>query len=201
MLLCGLFALAALVIAIPALAATSPKKKKEKRPNIPSCTRFSRAALAKALDSDPLKFKDRIPHSNLCLWEAKKTGHYRETVGIGVYPGIKSVYAKAESAGIKTATKEGKSFGRLSSRHEPWKAAFFVSGVVSAAGLEACPPKHKLPKFGPPQCSADPAWITNNVTAYNSKLMVTAAADAQQGDVHLSHVIELVKQVISGKIR
>jgi hypothetical protein len=102
---------------------------------------------------------------------------------------------------MKTAAREGKDFGALPARHNPWKAAFFVAGMASNGGLESCPPGHTLPMFGPPQCSGDPDWTTINVDSYSSKLMVSVGIGAQQGDVHLVHVIELNKEILSGKIR
>ena len=47
----------------------------------------------------------------------------------------------------------------------------------------------------------DPAWTATDVDAYNSKLMVSTAAGAELGDIHLSGMIELVREIASGKIR
>ena len=189
-----------LAIAIPALAATASKVTHGKSP-IPSCTHLSRTAMASVLGSAPLKFKGRTPHSNLCTWEAVKHGHYHEALVIDIVPGIKSIYKTAEADGRKSAAKEGKTFGTLSLHNSPWKEAFDVSGSTYNTGLEACPPQHKLPRFGPPQCSADPDWTTVNVDSYNSKLMVSVGAVAQLGDVYLSHVIKLNEEILARKIR
>ena len=101
-----------LLIAIPALAATSSKKR-VKPPSIPSCTHLSTTAMAKVLGSPPLKFKGITPHSNLCTWEAARPGHYHEALSIDIVPGIKSIYKVAEADGMKSAAKEGKQFGLL----------------------------------------------------------------------------------------
>jgi hypothetical protein len=58
-----------------------------------------------------------------------------------------------------------------------------------------------MPPFGPPECSADPGWTTIDVDSYNSKLMVSIRAAGQVGDVYFSHVVELNKEILSGKIR
>ena len=194
----ALLALLALVVAIPALAATSPKKRFERRSSIPSCSHLSTTAMAKVLDSPRLKLTGK--RSNLCIWEAIRPGHYHETLSIDIIPGIKSIYKLAEADGMKNATKEGKHFGTLSLRHSPWKAAFFVTKSTYNDGLEACPPEHTMPPFGPPECSGDPSWTTIDVDSYNSKLMVSIGAAGQVGDVYLSHVIALNEEVLAGKI-
>ena len=157
--------------------------------------------MASVIGTGPLRFKDRTPHSNLCTWQAKVPGHYHELLSIDVVPAYKSVYSLAESDAIKTAAAQHQDFGTLSAHHNPWKAAFFVTGTTTNAGLEPCPPAHKLPKYGPPQCSADPDWTVINVNSYDSKLEVATGIVAQQGDVHLSHMIELNREILSGKIR
>jgi hypothetical protein len=189
-----------LVIAIPALAATSSKVT-HRTSHVPKCTGLSRTAMAGVLGSPHLKFKGLVPHSNLCTWEAIRHGHYHELVVVDIIPGIKSIYKTAEADGKKSAAKEGKTFGTLSLSHAPWKEAFDVSGSVYNTGLEACEPGHRQPKFGPPQCSSDPDWSTVNVDSYNSKLMVSVGAVAQLGDVYLSHVIKLNEDILAGKIR
>jgi hypothetical protein len=190
----------ALLIVIPALATTSARAKKVTPPSIPSCTHLSTATMAKVLGSASLVFKGRPGNANLCLWEAIKPGHYHETLSIDIIPGIKSIYKVAEADGMKNATKEGKSFGTLSSRHSPWKAAFFVTKSVYNDGLAPCAPEHVLPAFGPPECAGDPGWTTIDVDSYNSKLMVSVGAAGQVGDVYLSHVIALNKEILTGKI-
>jgi hypothetical protein len=186
----------ALVVAIPTLAATSPKKK-VKSP-IPSCSHLSTTAMATVLGSARLSLKEK--KANLCIWEALRPGHYHETLAIDIIPGIKSIYKLAEADGMKNAAKEGKQFGTLSSRHSPWKAAFFVTKSIYNDGLEPCPPEHTTAPFGPPQCSGDPSWTTIDVDSYNSKLMLSVGVAAQVGDVYLSHVIALNREILAGKI-
>lgn len=199
--LAALFTLLSLLIAFPGLAAGHPSRAIKRSHGIPSCSHFSATTLAKVLGTGPLKFKGRTPHSNLCTWEGSKPGHYHQTLSIDVIPGIKSIYETAESDGRENAAKEGRTFGTIPSRHNPWKAAFFVTGTVSNSGLEPCPPEHALPVFGPPGCSGDPEWTTINVDAYDSKLMVSAGTGAQHGDVQLGHVIQLDRDILSGVIR
>lgn len=89
--------------------------------------------------------------------------HYDTVVGVGIVPAVSSVYEAAKAAGMKTAAKDHKEFGHPIVQARAWKAAFFVSGTDTDPGLSACPPGHKLPKFGPPSCSGDPEWVTFNV--------------------------------------
>ena len=156
--------------------------------------------MAKVLGSASLVFKGRPGNANLCFWEAIKPGHYHETLAIDIVPGIKSIYKVAEADGMKNAAKEDKNFGTLSSGRNPWKAAFFVTKSVYNDGLGACPPEHVMPAFGPPECAGDPGWSTIDVDSYNSKLMVSVGAAGQVGDVYLSHVIALNKEILAGKI-
>ncbi len=189
------------MIAIPALATSSAGAKKPTPTGIPSCSHLSTATMAKVLGSASLLFKGKPGKANLCLWEAIRPGHYHETLAIDIIPGIKSIYKVAEADGMKNAAKEGKNFGTLSSRNSPWKAAFFVTKSVYNSGLPSCSPEHALPAFGPPECAADPSWTTIDVDSYNSKLMVSVGAAGQVGDVYLSHVIALNKEILAGKIR
>ena len=195
-----MLAVLALVAAILALTAGASAKSKPKPPSIPSCSHFSDNALAKVLGLVKLKYKGKTPHSNICTWEGTKSGHYHQILQIDVIPGIKSVYELAQTTGQKTAAKDHKQFGTLGSRGYPWKAGFFVTGTTSDSGLKPCEPGHKLPDFGPPMCAGDPEWTTINVTAYSSKMMVAAGIGVQLGDAHLSGMVELVKEIVSGKL-
>jgi hypothetical protein len=190
--------LALLGLALATSPAGAKSKPRPTPPSIPSCSGFSASAIARAIASAPLAFKGRLAH--ICTWQAAPPGHYRELVQIGVIPGIKSVFQKAEHDGAITAAKQHEEFGILGSRKQTWTAAFFVTKVRSNLGLPACKQGHTLPAFGP-MCSSDPPSITANVYAYNSRMMVSAAAGAQQGDLHLSGVIYLVNQIMAGKIR
>lgn len=197
----ALLALLVLAIAIPASAAPTAEKAKPKPPAIPSCRHFSAAKMTALLGTGPLRFKDQTPHANLCNWQAKKAGHYRQTLTIEVIPGIRSIYETAEADGKKSAAKEGRSFGNPAFRSAPWKKAFFVTGEVTNGEVEPCPPGHKLPKFGPSPCTGDPPWSVTNVDSYNSKLMVSVGVGYETGDVNLDHVIALNEEILSRKIR
>ena len=190
-------ALLAVAVLLPASVASS--KPKPRPPSAPSCAGFSAAAIANALRTGPLTFKSKVAYT--CTWEGAPHGHYREIIAIGVVPGIKSIYQTAESDGMKAAAKQHKTFGKLGSRGAPWTAAFFVTGTTNPGTLMACKPDHIRPLSGPPACSGDPAWTATDVDAYNSKLMVSTAAGAELGDIHLSGMIELVREIASGKIR
>lgn len=59
---------------------------------------------------------------------------------------------------------------------------------------------------GPPACDGQPSWA--HFSAYgngtdkrvHARLMVSAGVTGQEGDVCLSHVLELVKEILSGKL-
>ena len=96
-------------------------------------------------------------------------------------------------------------FGQSSSK------LFFVGAEDTDAGLSPCSegdygtPGHGESQFAP-VCSPEPSVEHFNAYGHgtdkrtHSQLMVTAGLTGQEGDVHLSHLIELVKEVISGTI-
>ena len=63
------------------------------------------------------------------------------------------------------------------------------------------PAPSQTPQVRPAQCAGDPAWVTYNVVAYDSKPMFSVATDAQLGDAHLSRVIYLTEQLLEGRIK
>jgi hypothetical protein len=130
--------------------------------------------------------------------------HYEPTLDIQIIPYIKSVWDTAMSDAMKSAGKHRNTFGQSS------KTLFFITGEETGKGLQPCKKDLGTPgkgqsKFGP-VCATEPdashIGVYGNGTDKRNHLhlMVSVAVIGQLGDVHLSHVIELVKDVISGKI-
>jgi hypothetical protein len=105
---------------------------------------------------------------------------------------------------MNSAAKNGTTFGQSS------KQLFFVTGEETGEGLQPCEKDLGTPgkgqsKFGP-VCATEPD--ASHIGGYGNgtdkrnhlHLMVSVAVTGQLGDVHLSHLIKLVTDVISGKI-
>jgi hypothetical protein len=199
-LTCVLFTslLVALVIT-PTVAAA----KKAHSP-IPSCATVSRGEVATLAQTGQLKLEKKI--GNLCAFtgNGEHHGHYKPTLSIEIIPYFTSIWDTARSDAVKSGSKDGNTFGQYS------KTVFFVTGKDTGEGLQPCEKKLGTPgkgqsKYGP-VCATEPdathiAVYGNGTDKRNHlHLMVSVALTGELGDVHLSHVIELVEDVISGKI-
>ena len=110
----------------------------------------------------------------------------------------------AEGSAQFTAAKNGSVFGHAN------KNLFDVSGSVTDKGLQPCMPDLGTLGNGEslrgPVCSPEPPEVQfsaygRGTDARNGlKLMVSAGLTGQQGVVHLSRLLELVKEIFSGKI-
>ena len=195
-----------LLMSLLVAIAITPIVAAAKKPSggIPNCAVVSRGEIAKLAQTGHLKLEKQI--GNLCVFfgEGEHRGHYKPGLDIQIIPYIKSIWDTAKSDATKSAGKNGDTFGQSS------KALFFVTGVTTGHGLQPCDkdlgtPGRGQSKFGP-VCATEPD--ATHISVYGNgtdrrnhlHLMVTAALIGQQGDVHLSHVIQLVKDVISGKI-
>ena len=182
------------VALFPALAAS-----KTTRAHIPVCSRISRTAMANLAQTGPLKLRKKI--GPLCQFTGEHHGHYEPTFDLEIIPYISSIWNTAKTAAQKAGAKPGNSFGQSSSK------LFFESGTDTSSSLPACSPGEKPPKYGPPACAGQPSWV--HFGAYgngtdpraHARLMVAAAVSGQEGDLHLSHMLELAKEILSGKLR
>lgn len=194
-----LIAALAAVAVTPALAVA-----KKKHSHIPNCSALSRSAIAKLAQTGHLKLEKKV--GNLCEFTGKGEhhGHYKTTLDVQVIPYIKSIWQTAKSDAQSTAAKNGSTYGENS------KKLFFVTGLITGKGKQQCKkdlgkPGHGQSKFGP-VCATEPnathVGVYGNGTDMRNglHLMVSAAVTGEEGDVHLSHMLKLVKDVISGKI-
>lgn len=186
-------------VTFPAIASSKTKKPKA---HFPSCSALSHKALADIAQTGTLKLEKKI--GNLCIFYGEHRGHYKPALDVQMIPYIKSIWDLAKTDAVKSAAKDGDDYGQVNSK------MFFVSGKKSDAGLPPCSKDYGSPgkgqsKFGP-ACSPEPdlehfTVIGNGTDKRNGlHVMVSGALSGQEGDVHLSHVITLVKEVISGKL-
>jgi hypothetical protein len=195
-----LLTLLLVVIAITPVVAVAKKT----HSRIPDCAAVSRSEIAKLAQTGRLKLIKKV--GNLCVFtgEGEHHGHYRPTLDIQIIPYFRSIWDAAKSDAMKSAGKNASTFGQSS------KQLFFVTGAETGKGLQPCKKDLGTPgkgqsKFGP-VCATEPD--ASHIDVYGNgtdkrdrlQLMVSVGVIGQLGDVHLSHVIELVKDVISGKI-
>jgi hypothetical protein len=160
--------------------------------------------MATLAQTGSLDFRKKI--GNLCEFTGKGThhGHYHTTFEVQIIPYIQNIWDTAKSDAQSSAAKNGDDFGETN------KHLFFVSGELRSRDLGKCNKHNDRPgrdeaKFGP-ACKGEPA--ADHLSVYGNgtdkragrRLMVSAGVTGQQGDVHLSHMIELVNEILSGKI-
>jgi hypothetical protein len=198
-----LVVLAALMM-LPAFASVSHASS----PRIPVCSGLSRTAIANLVGTGPLTLTKRI--GNLCVFTGKRPGHYKPALTIQIVPWSKNMFSVAEREAVSSAAREHEQFGVVSRALKVGKRAFFVSGTMTSDSLPPCgseeaPAPVPLELRTGPICAGEPALTTIDVVGYGAspsgvELMVSAGGAAQQGDISLIHVIDLVKDLISGKI-
>jgi hypothetical protein len=201
---CKWLVLAAIVLAVAFPAVAASKGKGKHHSNIPSCSKVSRKALEDLAQTGDLKLEKKT--GPLCIFYGKglHSDHYKPTLSLEIIPYISSIWARAKDLAQASGHKNGDTFGESSN------ALFFVSGKQTGNGLQPCSAKLGSPGKGQskfaPVCDTEPDQshfsVYGNGTDKRThlRLMVSAALTGQQGDVHLSHQLELVKEVISGAI-
>jgi len=163
---------------------------------------LSRGAISKTLGFAPLVLEKRIGPT--CAFSGERPGQYLQGLSLLIIPGSNGVFSLAESDALESAEKEHAEFGVVH------KGLFFVYGTMESTKLGACgseeaPEPSPLETRTGPICAGEPALTHINVIGYGRspsglKPMVTAAAVAESGQVHLANVINLVEDIISGKI-
>lgn len=189
---------------LPAFAVASHQGS----PRIPVCSALSRSAIANLVGTGPLALKTKI--GNLCVFTGERHGHYQPGFSIQIVPWSKSLFSLAERDAVQSAAREHAQFGVVSRALKVGKKAFFVSGTMTSASLPPCgseeaPAPVPLELRTGPICAGEPSLTHITVIGYGPspsgvELMVSAGGAAQQGDISLIHVIDLVKDLISGKI-
>lgn len=201
--LSGAAAVAALTVSVALLPGVAASRTSRTKRHIPNCKKLPRSKMADIAQTGRLTFRKKI--GNLCEFTGHHPNHYEPTFDITVVSYKKSIWDSAKSQAQSTAAMEGSDYGDVS------RSMFFVQGNLTDKGDAPCNKHNGKPgkggsKFGP-ACIPEPDAVHIGVYGHGTDkhnglhLMVSAAVTAQKGDVHLSHMIKLVKDVISGKIR
>ncbi len=194
----------AALITLPPFAAASHMSS----PRIPDCSALSRGAIANLVGTGPLTFERKV--GNLCTFSGHRPGHYKPVLAIQIVPWSRKLFSVAERDAVSSAAREHSQFGVVSRALKVGTKAFFVTGTTTSASLPPCgseeaPAPAPLEVRTGPICAGEPSATHINVVGYGpspggAELMVSAGGVAQQGGISLSHVITLVKDLISGKI-
>ena len=201
-----LFALLAIALATPALAPGSHKSpKKGKPPSVPNCEHFSRVKMAGLIHVGSLKFEGKSgPGVNICEWlSAHIPDHYSDLLLVDVTAESKALFARTKQALEKAANEKG----YLVRSHGA--DLFYVIHVVPSADAGPCEPENMVPQLGPPGCSGDPPWESENVYSYgalkprgpNAFVSVALAREFTFTVGDVSEVTSLDKEILSGQIR
>ena len=194
-------AISALMIVLSVGPAGASSSKKPTPP--PPCSHLSATKLATYFDVGALKFEGVTPHSDICTWLGKRSGHYHAQLQIGFSPGSKSLFDTVTKDAQKSAKRQGATFATVQ-KSSP--AIIEVSKIDHGASLKPCDPSHTIAQFGPPQCLSDPAWYTDSADAYGrmknggAYVIVSANAGAELGDTGVHEMVKLCKDILAGKV-
>ena len=185
-----------LLLAVPSTAVASPRTRPTMPPGIPSCSTLSRTALASLAGTGPLAVLKVI--GPLCTFIGRVGGHYRPTLEVEIVPYSKALWAAATAVHPKDAT--------IGSANQ--KLFFWVATVTSesAGDTSPCQPDDVVASETGPACPGQPTEDAFGATGYgpyksgSPLLIVTVGLTGQVGDVHLSHALAMVTQILSGKI-
>jgi hypothetical protein len=196
----------ALILAIAAALSTAQagaKAHKKKPPKLPACSHLPSSKMAKLFDVSSLKLEGVTPHSDICTWTGKRSGHYHVELQIGFAPGSRSLFDTVKKAAQKSAKRQGARFATV---HKSSPAIIEVSKIDRDKHLKRCDPGHKIPQFGPPQCESDPPWYTDSADTYGTMkrggahVIVSTNVGIELGDSGLHVMVDLAKDILSGKI-
>jgi hypothetical protein len=187
-------------VVLPAVAFSKTASKHHG--HIPSCTKLSRKAIEDLAGTGKLKLAKHV--APFCAFTGEHPGHYEPQLELGIIPYVASVWKTEKTDATRSAAKNGTDYGQVNSH------LFFVTGENTSAGLPPCTAVDGAPGTGGsklgPACAGEPSLekisVYGNGTDQRAHLhlMVSAGVTGQQGDVHLSHMLALVKDIISGKI-
>ena len=165
-------------------------------PGIPSCATLSRTSLASLAGTGPLTVLKLI--GPLCTFTGRIAGHYRPTLEVEIVPYSKPLWAAATGVHPADATVG----------HANAKLFFWTATVTSesAGDTSPCTAEDVITRENGPACPGQPTQDAFGATGYGPyksgapQLIVTVGLTGELGDVHLSHALALVTQILSGKI-
>jgi hypothetical protein len=178
-----------LLMTVPSTAAASLRTPPTKEAAIPNCASLSRTAMASLAGTGPLTvLKITGPY---CAFISRIAGHYRPTLDVGILPYSKALWKAATSVHPTGATVG----------YANPKLFFWASTVTSesAGNTSACQSDQVVVNEVGPECAGQPTQDAFGAAGYGSYI-VTVDLSGQLGDVHLSHVLAMVMQILSGKI-
>jgi len=158
--------------------------------------------MAKLAQTGALKLKDH--NGPLCEFNGHHPGHYVPVLVLEIVPYQTRLWNQAKTDAKKSAAKNGSEFGQANSNE------FDLSGKYTDQGDSPCTKSYGKPGHGQskysPVCTPEPDAV--HYTAYargtdkrtGAKLMVNVGVTAELGDVHLSHILKLATEIVSGKI-
>jgi hypothetical protein len=163
---------------------------------VPNCASLSRTALASLAGTGPLTVLKII--GPLCTFIGRVAGHYRPTLEVEIIPYSAALWSAATAVRPRHAT-----FGYANP-----KLFFWVQTVTSESqgDTSPCQPNDVVASATGPTCPGQPTGDAFGVSGYGPyksgglMLIVTVGLTGQLGDVHLSHALALVTQILSGKI-
>lgn len=195
---------AALVVLVSAalVATSAAHQARTAGHKTPSCSSISRSKMAQLAQTGHLK----LTHHNgpLCQFNGHHPGHYVPQLVLEIVPYSKKLWKQAKADAKKSAAKNGSQFREKGSNE------FDVTGKYTDQGDSPCTksqgkPGHGQSKYAP-VCTPEPnavhyaAYARGTDSRTGGKLMVNVGVVAEQGDVHLSHILKLAPEIVSGMI-
>ncbi len=213
---------AAAVVVLGVVLAVSPAASKT-QPTFPTCRAFATAKVSHAVGIGKLYLDHTLVHGTSCTYygvDAAKatklatTGvryskiKYYASLTIAVTPATKFLFGLQLKLEKQTASKQGLEFDAVSKRLRFTRDEDFYTGVINGADEPKCDPQIEYDNWaGPPECEGEPALKKVGVIAFiptsgshGRLLSIAAAQQAPPGSLSLSHILELARKTVDGRL-
>jgi hypothetical protein len=213
---------AALMVVLGVAVAVSPAAGMV-HPKFPTCKKFATAKVSRVVAVGKLYLDHTLVHGTSCTYygvDAAKatklatTGvpfskiKYYPSLMIAVTPATKFLFGLQRKLEKQTASKEGLEFDAVNKRLRFTREEYFYTGEISGKDEMKCDPQIEYDNWvGPPECRGEPALKKIGVIAFiptggdrGRLLTINATQQAPPGSLSLSHVLELARKTVNGKL-
>jgi hypothetical protein len=191
-------------------------------PTFPTCGAFSAGKVSRVVGVGKLYLDSTLANSTSCTYYGVNAARatklatmgvaytkiaYYPSLVIAVTPATKSLVGVQINLIKQTVSKEDLEFGAVNKRLRFTRDEDFYSGAISGGSEMKCDPQIQYDNWvGPPDCDGEPALRKVGVVAFIptagslGRLLTITATQQDPGSLSLSHILELARQSVTGKL-